>query len=192
MSSPFFEFFKAALKNPLQLSTAFETGPRVGRRFARHIDVADGQAVVEFGVGAGAITVHIIPRLARSSDYIGFELNPDLYKYLKEIYPKFEIYNESAENLELRLKGRKAGAIVSTLPWSLLTKEIRTSIVNQSYENLEPGGLFATFVAHHVLWTPAAQDFIRQVYQTFPDVTYEDEFLNVPPCRLFFARKPKT
>lgn len=189
MASPFFEFFKAALKNPLQLSTAFETGPRVGRRFARHIDVSDGQAVVEFGVGAGAITVHIIPRLARSSDYIGFELNPDLYKYLKEIYPKFEIYNESAENLEARLRGRKAGAIISTLPWSLLTKEIRTSIVKQSYENLEQGGLFATFVAHHVLWTPAAQDFLNQVYATFPNVTYEDEFLNVPPCRLFFARK---
>lgn len=189
MSSPFFEFFKASLKNPLQLSTMFETGPRVGRRFARHIDVPDGQAVVEFGVGAGAITVHILPRLGKKSEYIGFELNPDLYKYLKEIYPKFEIYNESAENLSARLRGRKAGAIVSTLPWSLLTKEIRTNIVKQSYENLEPGGLFCTFVSLHVLWSPAARDFINQVYATFQDVTYEDEFLNMPPCRLFFARK---
>ncbi len=187
--SGFFAFLKASLKSPLQLSTMFETGPRVGRRFARHIDVADGQAVVEFGVGAGAITVHIIPRLSRSSPYVGFELNQDLYKYLKEIYPKFEIYNESAENLSKRLQGRKAGAIVSTLPWSLLTKEIRTSIVKQSFDNLEPGGLFCTFLAHHVLWSPAARDLIGLVYSTFENVTYEDEFLNVPPCRLFFARK---
>lgn len=189
MASPFFEFFKASLKNPLQLSTMFETGPRVGRRFARHIDVADGQVVVEFGVGAGAITIHILPRLSKASDYVGFELNPDLFKYLREIYPKFEIYNESAENLSLRLKGRKAGAIISTLPWSLLTKEIRTSIVKQSYDNLEPGGLFATFLAHHVLWSPAARDLVQQIYSRFDDVTYEDELFNLPPCRLFFARK---
>lgn len=187
--SGFFEFLKAGLKNPLQLSTMFETGPKVGRRFARRIEHKVGFYVVEFGVGAGAITLHILPKLGFPPAYIGFELNHDLYKYLVETYPDLEIYNESAENLTQRLNGRKVSAVVSTLPWSLLTKEARTSIVKQAYDNLEPGGIFCTFLSLHVLWTPAARDFLNQIYAVFPEITYEDELLNVPPCRLFFAKK---
>lgn len=187
--SGFFHFLKAALKSPLQLSTLFETGPKVGRRFAKHINTKPGLYVVEFGVGAGAITLHILPKLGFPPQYIGFELNADLYKYLHETYPDLEIYNESAENLTKRLNGRRVGTVVSTLPWSLLTKETRTSIVKQAYDNLEPGGVFCTFLALHVLWTPAAQDFLALVKEHFTDVTHVDEPLNVPPCRLFFARK---
>ncbi len=167
----------------------FETGPRVGRRFARRISMPAGQTLVEFGVGTGAITVHLLPKLGHPPAYVGFELNNDLYSYLKDTYPDLEIYNESAENLTLRLKGRKVGAIVSTLPWSLLSKEARTSIVHQAYDSLEKGGIFCTFVSLHVLWTPSARDFISQVEKTFDQITYEDELLNIPPCRLFFARK---
>ncbi len=187
--SGFFHFLKAALKSPLQLSTMFETGPKVGRRFAKHIHLKPGLMVVEFGVGAGAITLHLLPKLGFPPAYMGFELNSDLYKYLHETYPDLEIYNESAENLTNRLNGRRVGTVVSTLPWSLLTKEIRTSIVKQAHDNLEPGGVFCTFLAMHVLWTPAAQDFLAQVHEVFTDVTHEDEPLNMPPCRLFFARK---
>lgn len=187
--SGFFHFLKASLKSPLQLSTMFETGPRVGRRFARHIEIKIGFYVVEFGVGAGAITLHLLPKLGFPPSYIGFELNPDLYQYLHETYPDLEIYNESAENLSRRLDGRRVSAVVSTLPWSLLTKETRTSIIQQAYDHLEPGGVFCTFLAHHVLWTPSARDFLNMVYERFAEVTYEDELLNIPPCRLFFARK---
>lgn len=185
----FFEFFKASLKSPLQLSTMFETSPQVGRRFARHLNLQPEQYLVEFGLGAGAITVHILPRLGSPPRYVGFELNRDLFKFLQETYPGLEIYNESAEHVSERLQGRPVGAIVSTLPWTLMTKETRTSIVKQAYDNLQPGGLFCTFVALHVLWSPAARDFVQQVYDTFPAVSYEDLHINLPPCRLFFAYK---
>lgn len=187
--SSFFHFFKAAMKSPLQLSTMFETSPQVGRHFARHLVLADNQYLVEFGIGGGAITVHLLPRLGYPPRYLGFELNEDLFKYLKKSYPQLEIYNESAEHVGQRLNGRKVGTIVSTLPWTLMTKEARTTIVREAFQHLEHGGLFCTFVALHVLWSPAARDFIAQVYKTFPAVSYEDLHFNMPPCRLFFARK---
>lgn len=187
--SRFYEFFKASLKSPLQLSTMFETSPGVGRRFARQLNLPPELYLVEFGLGAGAITVHLLPKLGYPPKYVGFELNKDLFKYLKETYPGLEIYNESAENVSARLNGRKAGAVVSTLPWTLMTKEVRTSIVQQAYGCLESGGLFCTFVSLHVLWSPAARDFINQMYETFPAVSYEDKLWAAPPCRLFFAYK---
>jgi phospholipid N-methyltransferase len=133
--SSFFQFFKASLKNPLQLSTAFETGPRVGRRFAAHINLQPGQVLAELGVGSGAITVHLLPRLGSPPAYLGFELNKDLHKYLKRRLPFLEVHNESAENLGARLAGRKLGAVVSTLPWSLLPRDVRMQILGEVYNN---------------------------------------------------------
>ncbi|MGE4133513.1 MAG: class I SAM-dependent methyltransferase [Bdellovibrionales bacterium] len=187
--SSFLHFLKAAVKNPLQTSTMFETGPHVGRRFAKNVEIQKDQMVVEFGVGSAAITLHLLPKLGYPPAYMGFELNKDLFKYLSTTYPMLEFYNESAENLNRRLNGRKVGAIVSTLPWSLLSKPTRTQILSEAYAALEPGGLFCTFVALHVLWSASARDFIHQLYNTFPMVSTEDEVLNIPPCRLFFARK---
>ncbi len=71
--SSFYEFFKAGLKSPMQLSTMFESGPRVGQRFARHLHLTQDQILVELGVGAGAITEHLLPALKDPKQYVGIE-----------------------------------------------------------------------------------------------------------------------
>ena len=188
--SGFYEFFKAALKSPLQTSTVFETGPRVGKRLARHLILQKDQVVVELGVGAGAVTQHLLPKLKSPKQYVGFELNKNLHRFLQdEKFPKLEIHHASADQLTEKLKGRKVGAVVSTLPWSLLPKDVRESVLGQVYDVLEPGGTFSVFLALHCLWTPSVRDFWSQLTEKFPDYTYTDEMWNLPPCRLYFARK---
>lgn len=188
--SGFFEFFKAALKNPLQTSTPFASSDRVGQRFANHLHLADDEIVVELGVGSGAITDHLLPRLKDRGQYVGFELNDDLYNYLRhDKYPDLEIHHASAERLAEVMKGRKVGAVISTLPWSLIPIETRHSILDQIYEVLQPGGTFSVFTALHVLWTPAVREFWSHMQRRFPTYTYTDELMNIPPCRLYFARK---
>jgi phosphatidylethanolamine/phosphatidyl-N-methylethanolamine N-methyltransferase len=188
--SGYFEFLKASLKKPLQLSTPFASGPRVGKRFARHIHLRDDEILVELGVGSGAVTDHILSQLKDRSRYVGFELNNDLYKFLsKEKYPDLEIIHDSADHMGRYLKGRKVGAVISTLPWSLIQRDTRMSILNQVYNTLEPGGLFGIFFATHALLTPAVRDFWQQLCTKFPDYSYVDEIWNLPPCRLYFARK---
>ncbi|HMN68908.1 MAG TPA: methyltransferase domain-containing protein [Bdellovibrionales bacterium] len=186
----FFQFFKAALKNPLQLSTPFESSPRVGRLFARNLRLRDDQVVVELGVGAGAITDEVLPALKSRKQYVGFELNEGLYKFLKEKkYPDLEFHNTSAENLIEKLRGRKVGAVISTLPWSLFPKDVRERILDQVLASLDPGGTFSVFVAMHVLWAPSMRALFADLQRRFPDYTYVDEPLNLPPCRLYFMRK---
>lgn len=188
--SGYFEFLKASLKKPLQLSTPFASGPRVGKRFARSIHLRDDETLVELGVGSGAVTEHLLRSLKSPKQYVGFELNNDLYKFLStEKYPDLEIIHDSADRMGLYLRDRKVGAVISTLPWSLIPREKRMSILNQVYESLLPGGLFGIFFATHALWTPAVRDFWEQLCSRFPDYTYVDEIWNIPPCRLYFARK---
>lgn len=183
------EFLLASLKSPLQTSTPFESSDRVGQRFAQHLHLRDDEIVVELGVGSGAITKHLLPELKSEKQYVGFELNDDLYEYLAKEYSNLEIHHASADTLEEKLKGRKVGAVISTLPWSLIPKESRINILDQIYNVLEPGGTFSIFTALHVLWSPAVRDFWSQVQIRFPTYTYSDVMLNIPPCRLYFARK---
>ncbi|MGE0525641.1 MAG: class I SAM-dependent methyltransferase [Bdellovibrionales bacterium] len=190
MTPGFYEFLKASLKSPLQTSTPFASGPRVGRRFARHVHLREDEILVELGVGSGSVTEHLLSRLSGPHQYVGFELNDDLYEYLHfEKYPHLEIHHDTAEHLLDVVKGRKVGAVISTLPWSLLAPPTRHSILSQVHTSLQPGGLFGLFLSLHVLWTPAVKDFWAQLTQTFPEYTYIDEMLNIPPCRLYFARK---
>jgi phospholipid N-methyltransferase len=189
MSTGYFQFLKASLKNPLQISTPFASSDRVGQRFARHLHLDDDEIVVELGVGSGAITDHLLPVLKNEKQYVGFELNDDLFKFLQKKYPGLEMHHASADTLKKVIKGRKVGAVISTLPWSLIPIEKRHDILDQIYEVLQPGGTFSVFTALHVLWTPAVREFWSEMQKRFPTYTYTDELLNLPPCRLYFARK---
>ena len=190
MGGGYFQFLKASLKSPLQLSTPFASSDRVGERFARHLHLADDEIVVELGVGSGAITDHVLGVLKDRKQYVGFELNDDLYKFLhEEKYPDLEIYHASADELYAQMKGRKVGAVISTLPWSLIPPPTRVDILDQIYDVLIPGGTFSVFTALHVLWTPSVRSFWSEMQRRFPTYTYTDELLNMPPCRLYFARK---
>lgn len=187
--SDFLEFLKAALKNPRQISTVFQTGTRVAERFARRLRLQENELLVELGVGAGAITSHLLPALKSPQNYVGFELSPDLYHHLRKKFPELEIHNRSADELADFVQGRPVGAVVSTLPWSLLGENTRESIIRQIQEALVPGGVFATFLALHVLKTPGGQHLQKLLEEHFSEVTFEVEWRNIPPCRVYFALK---
>jgi phospholipid N-methyltransferase len=186
-------FLIAALKHPFQVSTLFESGPRVGRCLAAHLNrLGDDHLVVELGVGSGSVTEHLLARLSHSGQYVGFELNRDLHRYLKEDrFPHLEIHHASADTLADTLRGRKVGAVVSTLPWTLLPKATRHDIVQQVEEILEPGGTFSGILAMHCLWTPSMRDLCAQLAERFCSFSYSDEVWHLPPCRLYCARKSR-
>ena len=157
---------------------------------ARQIQLREDEIVVELGVGGGAITDQILPVLRNKEQYVGFELNDRLFKYLHdEKYPDLEIHHASAENLTKIVGTRRVGAVVSTLPWSLFSDPVRKNILDQIEGALVPGGTFCVFLALHVLWTNSAKTFWSELTARFPNCSYGEEVWNIPPCRLFFGRK---
>ncbi|MGE0634523.1 MAG: hypothetical protein AB7O96_19055, partial [Pseudobdellovibrionaceae bacterium] len=94
-----FEFLKAAIKDPMQVSTIFQTTPFAAHRLTRKITKSQNPFVIELGVGAGAVTEVIRHHLVNSSQYLGIEINPTLAEFMKTRYPDLEIHNDSAERL---------------------------------------------------------------------------------------------
>src|SRR6187399_1868481 len=114
MSSPYIEFLKAAIKNPLQISTVFQTSRWLRNRMLDHIDFKNSKHLMELGPGAGAITEGIAQRISPTCKFTGFELNEDLVEYLRKYYPPpMEFVVGSAERAKeyAELKG-PADAII--------------------------------------------------------------------------------
>jgi len=116
------------------------------------------------GVGAGSVTEHLLARLGHAAQYVGFEVNRELHRYLKEDrYPHLEIHHASADTLAKTLYGRRVGAAVSTLPWSLIARDTRHDILGQVQKILEPGGTFSVFLRMHCPWTPPMRELWDQL-----------------------------
>lgn len=187
--SGFIHFIVAGLKKPLQVSTIFPTGERVAMRLTEPLGQNNDGYVVELGVGSGAITQFILGRMADPSKYIGFEINRDLYAYLRKKFPQLKIVDDSAVNIKTHLGDNQAKAIVSTLPWTLLPGEIAEEIIDAVWSSLPTGGTFSTYMALNVLWTPAASKIQTLLYSKFSKVDARIEFGNVPPARVFICYK---
>lgn len=187
--SGFLEFIVAGLKKPLQVSTIFPTGDRVAEKLVSTLDPEKPGFVVELGVGSGAITQFIQPRLIDPSHYLGFEINPDLFAYVKKTYPKFRFVDDSAVNLPQYVGPASVRYVVSTLPWTLLPSQVDEAIVLAIHQALDEQGVFSTYLAANVLWTDAASRFQSILKKTFKRVEIQMELLNIPPARVFICRK---
>src|SRR4051812_42466731 len=185
----FFRFFWAALKNPLQVSTPFQTGPTAVQSLTSFVPTRPSGMVVELGVGSGAITQSLLNKIGNADKYIGLELNDDLIEFAQERFPALRFVNDSAENFAKYLDGEKAGAVVSSLPWTLMPAEAVTKTLDAVRDHLMPGGVFATYMTLHVLKTPSGRRFQEQLKERFGGFESKLVIDNLPPAKIFIARK---
>lgn len=185
----FLAFFWAALKNPLQVSTMFETGQTATDTLIDAVPSHPNGIVVELGVGTGAITKTLSKKVNDPSKYIGFELSEDLIEFVQERFPQLRFVKDSAEHFPKYLKGQKVAAVVSSLPWSVMPPKAVPVILDAIAENLAPGGVFTTYMTLHVLKTPAGRRFQQHMNKNFSGIETKVILENLPPAKIFIARK---
>lgn len=192
MSSPYLEFLKAAIKNPLQISTVFQTSPWLRNRMLSHVDFTKCTHIIELGPGAGAITEGIAQRITSDVQFTGLELSEELVEYLRKIYPAhMEFIVGSAERArEFAEKKGPADAVISSLPWTLFGHELQNSILSSVHDALKPGGLFLTYVCVNASWYQSAQNLKYLLYRKFKTVRKTPiEWRNIPPAFVYVCEK---
>ena len=114
---------------------------------ANQIDYDRAKCIIELGPGTGPYTKIILKKKKSSTKYFAFEKNDDMIKILKNKFPDIKIYNKAEQMTEIIKKNNIncIDYIISGLPFTVLEKNIRNSILEQSYDNLEKGGKFITF-----------------------------------------------
>lgn len=140
-------FFKNFINNPRQIGSIIPSSKRLSKKMANQIDYSNAKNIIELGPGVGPYTDIILKRKREETKYFAFEKNDDMRRILKEKYKQIKIYNKAEEMTEIMQRNNidKVDYIISGLPFTVLEKDIRETILEQVYNNLEKGGKFITF-----------------------------------------------
>ena len=177
------KFFKTALsftKNIKTTGAIGETSRFVEEEITSQVFPDQKQLIVEFGAGHGNITKAILNKMHPESQLIAFEVEDTFLDELQKI-------KDSRLHLELISAGEivniaGAGAvdcIVSSIPITIIPKEIRNDILEKARQALKPGGTFT-----QVLYSKKLP-----LFKQYFNVIDCKLVLNFPPAFLHFCVK---
>ncbi len=177
-----FEYFIHFLKDK-NVASVTPTSSFGIRRVCRKIDFSKRNVIVEYGPGTGAFTRYLLKNMSPDSKLILIETNRHFVSILKTIAdPRLYVFNDSAENIKSILKEcgeQSADYILSGIPFSLLSEEVKTQILRNTRDVLSEEG---TFLVYQCL-----NHISKYLKQYFNYVNFEIELRNLPPLFIFVA-----
>ena len=158
----------------------------LAKKMLSKIDFSTSKVIVELGAGNGAITHHILKKIAPDSHLVCFEVNEDFYSGLSKIdHPQLTVLKVSAEKIHIELEKlghANACHIVSSLPLTIIPNEISDVILRNSLQVLHPEG---TFIQYQYSLT-----YYKRLKEVFKDsISMDFEFFNFPPAFIYRCRK---
>ncbi|MCS5489552.1 class I SAM-dependent methyltransferase [Algoriphagus limi] len=146
------------------------------RKMVSQADLKGAKLIVEMGGGDGSITQGIVDEMDSSTELLVFEINPSFCEAMEKQFPQDNVHiiNASADELNTYLKGRKVDFIFSSLPFSLIPKEVVDSILKQANSALEEGGAFIQ-ICYSYLLKNLFQKYFNRVSVSFT-------LKNLPPA----------
>ena len=176
-------FLKNFIKNPKQVGSIIPSSKRLSKKMANQIDYKNAKTILELGPGTGPYTGLILKNKKEETKYIAFEKSKDMEKILKNKFKKIKIYNKAEEMTEVlkKEKIKKVDHIISGLPFTVLEKDIRETILEQIYDNLEEGGKFITF--------QYSLDLYKYLKEKYSKVEIKFVLLNIPMTFIYVCTK---
>jgi phosphatidylethanolamine/phosphatidyl-N-methylethanolamine N-methyltransferase len=165
------EFLQAFLKNPGKVGSIKPSSPELAQKMIEGIKPARDNAVLELGVGTGAITKFLQEIVPDDRSYLGIELDRDLVKLLKRNFPDMTVVRGNAVDtwaIHQRSGIGKIGYIICCLPFVSLPNEVGEKILEEVDKFMQLGGCtFRTFQYAHGYYFPSAiklREFMRDRY----------------------------
>ena len=183
---PWGVFFEGFVKNPVMVGSIVPSSRFTIAKMLGRVDWDNTRLFVEYGPGVGTFCRPVLDRLRRDGMLIVIDTNPDFIDYLKRAITdsRFVAINGSAADVEdiVRAHGHeKADYVLSGLPFSTLPDGVGPAIAAATHRVLRRGGAFLVYQ-----FTPRAGDFMAQF---FARIDKGLEWINVPPCFLFWGWK---
>ncbi len=181
-------FFRSWLHKRREVASVIPSSRWLAKAVCKKVRQDTRQVVVEFGPGTGPLTKALLKpgMLTPDSRLIVVESNDELASYVRRHFhdPRITIVHDTAGNVRaiLDAAGEKAAdTIISGIPYSYFTEEQRDGIVRGAADALGPGG---THIVYQV-----TRSVLPHLKRWFGNVEESIVLLNVPPLRIFVARK---
>lgn len=186
-------FLFESFKHPRRTGAIAPSSRALACALASDMELETASLVVEFGPGTGAVTREILARVPLGARVVAVEANPVFCRSLRVAFPEVLVEQATVARLPYLLERRGLGpvdAIISGIPWTLVSSEARRRDLAATAAVLRDGGLFATFLYRHGLVLPAAIDLREQLGRRFRDVWKGPAvWNNLPPAVVLRCRK---
>lgn len=152
----------------------------LGKKMALLANPTPNKITIELGPGTGAITTQLLNAGIEPQNLYCVEFDPKMCQIIKRKFPKINVINASAENLnELFLENAdNICAIVSSLPLLSLPKDVSKKILEVSQNILPQGARFVQFT-YNLNRTPEEVGFTKM-----RPVQCAKVYINLPPARI--------
>ena len=179
------------LGNPRQIGSIAASSRHLAARAVSSVDLRGVTQIVELGAGTGPITREIVRAADPQARIVAVELNSALAEQLRRVpeLSRVEVINRSAaELLEIakELGLNSVGAVVCSLPWTLMSSEDQHRTLDAVCELLKKGGSFVTLVTTPTVWLPSGRRVAALLRSKFEVVERSRPILRaVPPMVLY-------
>jgi len=149
MAKTFFKSVVDFTKNVKTTGALYQTSKQIEKEICSKID-QDTKVVVEFGTGLGNITQRILDRLPADGKLYSFEVKAEFLADVKDLIKddRLVLINDGAQNFDNYVK-EEVDCFISSIPVTLIPKEVVMSALEKSYAALKTGNYFC-----QVLYSP--------------------------------------
>lgn len=182
-------FLKEFLKERKEVGSVTPSSKYLCRKICKPINFEVSDVIVELGPGTGVVTREIVRRMKPGTTLLIFETNEEFYETLKDEFADKEniyLFNTSAENILTELNNlgyneKSVSAVVSSLPLTVIPKEIVNAIVSNSIKSLKSEGLYIQF--------QYSLNALKLLKKKFSEVKINFTPMNVPPAFVYTCKK---
>lgn len=183
---PWGMFVRGFIKHPVMVGSIVPSSSVLIRHMLEPVDWANTKLFVEYGPGVGTFCRPVLERLPGDAKLIAIDTNPDFIDYLQDEIrdSRFSAVLGSAADVERIIAEHgfeKADYILSGLPFSTLPEGVGPAIASATHRALRSGGAFLVYQ-----FRAKARDFLAPHFRR---IDKDFEWVNVPPCFLFWGWK---
>lgn len=186
-------FLATAVRHPRMIGAATPTSTAVAATVSQVVPTTGKPVVVELGPGTGSLSNGIHQRLPSEARHIGIELSAEMVEHLRANKPWMEVVHADAGALKSVLDGlgvEQVDAVISSIPWSLLSAGEQRHALRQVAEVLAPHGAFTAVTYIPVDQNPGGKRFRAQLEAAFDEVLTHTTWRNFPPILHYICRRP--
>ncbi len=136
------------LANPLKVGSVLPSSPALARLVAKHVKVAEDQAIIELGAGTGAVTRALRASGIPNDRLFVVEIDGRMAAFLRKQFASLQVIHGDATNLSHLVPAAwhgRIGTVICGIPMVNLPLAIQKRIVDECFSVLAPRGRFLQF-----------------------------------------------
>jgi len=141
-------FIFAAMRAPFKIGALLPSSKGLARAMASGVDLSREGAIVELGAGTGVVTNALLQAGVKPDKLVVIERDESLHNLICNHFRHLTILRADAIELDKVLAGigvTKVNAVVSSLPFLVMPKEVRNAIQAQMAKVIGDEGIIIQF-----------------------------------------------